>query len=156
MRECNRECDICPCDSRQVCWPSFKCMRVDGAFFFPRRELFNFALSTNWSAKYQWCPAFYPCGDVISLEVRVTCMVKQAPIYISALILDTTWLTKRGWDVSITLTSGFNLQAENRWAGACLLGVTCQECTRQRFLECYSLWFTKLLLPLRVSTWITY
>jgi hypothetical protein len=41
-------------------------------------------------------------------------------------------------------------QAENRWAGACLLGVTCQECTRQRFLECYSLWFTKLLLPLKV------
>ncbi|KAG0632018.1 hypothetical protein M758_1G298300 [Ceratodon purpureus] len=42
--------------------------------------------------------------------------------------------------------------AENRWAGACLLGVTCQECTRQRFLECYSLWFTKLLLPLKQPT----
>jgi hypothetical protein len=33
-----------------------------------------------------------------------------------------------------------------------LLGVTCQECTRQRFLESYSLWFSKLLLPLKQPT----
>ncbi|KAL2608984.1 hypothetical protein R1flu_027557 [Riccia fluitans] len=39
--------------------------------------------------------------------------------------------------------------AENRWAGLCLLGVTCQECSRQRFLESYSSWFQKLLLPLK-------
>ncbi|BBN19841.1 proline-, glutamic acid- and leucine-rich protein 1 [Marchantia polymorpha subsp. ruderalis] len=42
--------------------------------------------------------------------------------------------------------------AENRWAGLCLLGVTCQECSRQRFLESYNSWFQKLLLPLKQST----
>ncbi|CAM6128296.1 unnamed protein product [Calypogeia fissa] len=42
--------------------------------------------------------------------------------------------------------------AENRWAGLCLLGVMCQECSRQRFLELYTLWFQKLLLPLKQST----
>ncbi|KAL3676981.1 hypothetical protein R1sor_026929 [Riccia sorocarpa] len=39
--------------------------------------------------------------------------------------------------------------AENRWAGLCLLGVTSQECSRQRFLESYSSWFQKLLVPLK-------
>ena len=49
----------------------------------------------------------------------------------------------------INLVGGF-FQAENRWAGLCLLGVTCQECSRQRFLECYNSWFTKLLLFFKV------
>ncbi|KAH0981972.1 hypothetical protein GBA52_009149 [Prunus armeniaca] len=31
------------------------------------------------------------------------------------------------------------------WAGICLLGVTCQECSYERFLESYSGWFQKLL-----------
>ncbi|XP_020226610.1 proline-, glutamic acid- and leucine-rich protein 1 [Cajanus cajan] len=31
------------------------------------------------------------------------------------------------------------------WAGISLLGVTCEECSSERFLESYSLWFQKLL-----------
>ncbi|XP_059433960.1 uncharacterized protein LOC132167082 isoform X2 [Corylus avellana] len=31
------------------------------------------------------------------------------------------------------------------WAGICLLGVTCQECSSDRFLASYTLWFQKLL-----------
>ncbi|KAJ8557613.1 hypothetical protein K7X08_003238 [Anisodus acutangulus] len=35
------------------------------------------------------------------------------------------------------------------WAGICLLGVTCQECSRERFLASYAAWFNKLLLHLQ-------
>ncbi|KAF3653720.1 putative cytochrome c oxidase assembly protein COX15-like [Capsicum annuum] len=35
------------------------------------------------------------------------------------------------------------------WAGISLLGVTCQECSRERFLASYSAWFNKLLLHLQ-------
>ncbi|XP_043704243.1 proline-, glutamic acid- and leucine-rich protein 1 [Telopea speciosissima] len=31
------------------------------------------------------------------------------------------------------------------WAGTCLLGVTCQECSDDRFLASYSIWFQKLI-----------
>ncbi|CAK9149218.1 unnamed protein product [Ilex paraguariensis] len=31
------------------------------------------------------------------------------------------------------------------WAGLCLLGMTCQECSSERFLASYSVWFNKLL-----------
>lgn len=31
------------------------------------------------------------------------------------------------------------------WVGICLLGVTCQECSNQRFLSSYSIWIEKLL-----------
>ncbi|MBA0694893.1 hypothetical protein Goari_005157, partial [Gossypium aridum] len=31
------------------------------------------------------------------------------------------------------------------WVGICLLGVTCQECSNQRFLSSYSIWLNKLL-----------
>ncbi|XP_010939528.1 uncharacterized protein [Elaeis guineensis] len=31
------------------------------------------------------------------------------------------------------------------WAGTCLLGVTCEECSSDRFIASYSLWFQKLL-----------
>ncbi|KAA3478330.1 proline-, glutamic acid and leucine-rich protein 1 [Gossypium australe] len=31
------------------------------------------------------------------------------------------------------------------WVGICLLGVTCQECSNQRFLSSYSVWLNKLL-----------
>ncbi|XP_059598540.1 uncharacterized protein LOC100256091 isoform X4 [Vitis vinifera] len=31
------------------------------------------------------------------------------------------------------------------WAGTCLLGLTCQECSTDRFLASYSVWFHKLL-----------
>lgn len=34
---------------------------------------------------------------------------------------------------------------DKRWAGICLLGVTCQECSDERFLASYSVWFHKLL-----------
>ncbi|KAJ8551431.1 hypothetical protein K7X08_021446 [Anisodus acutangulus] len=35
------------------------------------------------------------------------------------------------------------------WAGICLLGVTCQECSRERFLASFTAWFNKLLLHLQ-------
>lgn len=38
------------------------------------------------------------------------------------------------------------------WAGICLLGVTCQECSRERFLASYAAWFNKLLLHLQSLT----
>jgi len=41
------------------------------------------------------------------------------------------------------------IRAENRWQGVCLLGVTCQKCTRQKFLESYNTWFLKLLESLK-------
>ncbi|KAL1827943.1 hypothetical protein ACET3Z_006355 [Daucus carota] len=31
------------------------------------------------------------------------------------------------------------------WVGICLLGVTCEECSSERFLASYSVWFSKLL-----------
>ncbi|KAH1055364.1 hypothetical protein J1N35_033429 [Gossypium stocksii] len=31
------------------------------------------------------------------------------------------------------------------WVGICLLGVTCQECSNQRFLSSYSIWLNKLI-----------
>ncbi|CAN4114407.1 unnamed protein product [Withania somnifera] len=35
------------------------------------------------------------------------------------------------------------------WAGISLLGLTCQECSRERFLASYAAWFNKLLLQLQ-------
>ncbi|KAL4576739.1 hypothetical protein LXL04_012838 [Taraxacum kok-saghyz] len=35
------------------------------------------------------------------------------------------------------------------WAGICLLGVTCEECSPERFLSSYSAWFQKLLSHLQ-------
>ncbi|PON70689.1 Coatomer beta subunit [Trema orientale] len=37
------------------------------------------------------------------------------------------------------------------WAGICLLGVTCQECSSDRFLASYSDWLQKLLSHIQVS-----
>ncbi len=41
-------------------------------------------------------------------------------------------------------------QPDKRWAGICLLGVTCQECSSDRFLASYSLWFNRLLPYIQV------
>ncbi|CAL5365279.1 unnamed protein product [Camellia sinensis] len=38
------------------------------------------------------------------------------------------------------------------WAGICLLGVTCQECSSERFLASYSIWLPKLQLHIQ-SKW---
>ncbi|XP_039124544.1 proline-, glutamic acid- and leucine-rich protein 1 [Dioscorea cayenensis subsp. rotundata] len=35
------------------------------------------------------------------------------------------------------------------WAGTCLLGVTCEECSSERFIGSYSVWFQQLLLNLQ-------
>ncbi|XP_010242430.1 PREDICTED: proline-, glutamic acid- and leucine-rich protein 1-like isoform X2 [Nelumbo nucifera] len=35
------------------------------------------------------------------------------------------------------------------WAGICLLGLTCQECSSDRFLASYSVWFQKLLAQIQ-------
>lgn len=35
------------------------------------------------------------------------------------------------------------------WAGICLLGMTCEECSSERFLASYSVWFQKLLSHLQ-------
>ncbi|OVA09040.1 hypothetical protein BVC80_9097g108 [Macleaya cordata] len=37
------------------------------------------------------------------------------------------------------------------WAGICLLGVTCQECSVDRFLASYALWFQRLLSQIQQS-----
>ncbi|KAK6156280.1 hypothetical protein DH2020_010528 [Rehmannia glutinosa] len=34
---------------------------------------------------------------------------------------------------------------DKRWAGICLLGLTCQECSSERFLSSYAVWLDKLL-----------
>ncbi|KAG1366435.1 proline-, glutamic acid- and leucine-rich protein 1 [Cocos nucifera] len=38
------------------------------------------------------------------------------------------------------------------WAGTCLLGVTCEECSSDRFIASYSLWFQKLLSNIQPSS----
>nr|XP_023881665.1 uncharacterized protein LOC111994038 [Quercus suber] len=38
-----------------------------------------------------------------------------------------------------------NNMPDKCWAGICLLGLTCQECSSDRFLASYTLWFHKLL-----------
>ncbi|KAK4593338.1 hypothetical protein RGQ29_017452 [Quercus rubra] len=38
-----------------------------------------------------------------------------------------------------------NNMPDKCWAGICLLGMTCQECSSDRFLASYTLWFHKLL-----------
>lgn len=38
------------------------------------------------------------------------------------------------------------------WAGICILGVTCQECSCQRFLESYCSWFQNLIVHLKVPS----
>ncbi|KAI3983442.1 hypothetical protein MKX01_038862 [Papaver californicum] len=38
------------------------------------------------------------------------------------------------------------------WAGICLIGVTCQECSVDRFLASYSLWFQKLHSHIQLSS----
>ncbi|KAJ4831740.1 hypothetical protein Tsubulata_031012 [Turnera subulata] len=37
------------------------------------------------------------------------------------------------------------------WAGICLLGVTCQECSPELFLSSYTVWFEKLLVHIQSS-----
>jgi len=41
-------------------------------------------------------------------------------------------------------------QPDKRWAGISLLGVTCEECSSDRFEESYTVWFQKLLTSLQV------
>ncbi|XP_050378893.1 uncharacterized protein LOC126796171 [Argentina anserina] len=38
------------------------------------------------------------------------------------------------------------------WGGICLLGVTCQECSSDRFVASYPLWYQRLLSPLQSPT----
>ncbi|WJX92033.1 hypothetical protein P8452_73731 [Trifolium repens] len=38
---------------------------------------------------------------------------------------------------------------DKRWAGISLLGVTCEECSSDRFIESYAMWFQKLLSSLQ-------
>ncbi|KAI5083348.1 hypothetical protein GOP47_0003091 [Adiantum capillus-veneris] len=53
-----------------------------------------------------------------------------------------SWVDRLSLLLSSTMT-------EKCWAGVCLLGVTCQECTRQRFLDLYMSWFQKIVLHLK-------
>jgi rRNA processing/ribosome biogenesis len=41
-------------------------------------------------------------------------------------------------------------QSQKCWAGTCLLGVTIEECTSERLIASYSLWFEKLLQNIQV------
>ncbi|CAN1122265.1 Proline-, glutamic acid- and leucine-rich protein 1, partial [Linum perenne] len=40
---------------------------------------------------------------------------------------------------------------DKSWAGICLLGVTCQECSSERFVTSYTVWFDKLLAYMQSS-----
>ncbi|OAY80601.1 hypothetical protein ACMD2_16403 [Ananas comosus] len=48
-------------------------------------------------------------------------------------------------DRVLSLVSSNAVASDKRWAGACLLGVTVEECSSERFVASYSLWFQKLL-----------
>lgn len=48
------------------------------------------------------------------------------------------------------MTAFSSFQPDKRWAGISLLGVTCEECSSDRFLESYTVWFQKLLTSLQV------
>jgi hypothetical protein len=39
---------------------------------------------------------------------------------------------------------------DKSWVGICLIGVTCQECSSDRFFKSYSVWFNSLLSHLKV------
>lgn len=42
-------------------------------------------------------------------------------------------------------------QTRKCWTGICLLGVTCQECSSNRLLAMYPVWFDKLLANIQVD-----
>ncbi|GLT57051.1 hypothetical protein SLA2020_300530 [Shorea laevis] len=48
------------------------------------------------------------------------------------------------WVNRVLLMASSNM-SDKCWAGICLLGLTCQECSSARFLSSYSIWFQKLL-----------
>ncbi|KAH6558773.1 hypothetical protein KP509_1Z046200 [Ceratopteris richardii] len=52
------------------------------------------------------------------------------------------WVDRMNLLLSSTMT-------EKCWAGVCLIGVTCQECAPQRFLDLYTSWFQKLVIHLK-------
>eukprot|EP00897_Mesotaenium_endlicherianum_P008375 jgi/Mesen1/7566/ME000392S06827 len=54
------------------------------------------------------------------------------------------------WETRV-MTLIASTQAINRWAGACLLGIMCEECSKERFLSSYRSWFTHLLPLLKAQ-----
>ncbi|EEF41201.1 conserved hypothetical protein [Ricinus communis] len=49
----------------------------------------------------------------------------------------------------VSLVVNSSSMPDKCWAGICLLGVTCQECSSHRFLASYAVWFDKLLLHIQ-------
>ncbi|GKV39759.1 hypothetical protein SLEP1_g47481 [Rubroshorea leprosula] len=52
------------------------------------------------------------------------------------------------WVNRVLLLASSNM-SDKCWAGICLLGLTCQECSSARFFSSYSVWFQKLLSHLQ-------
>ncbi|CAN0862318.1 hypothetical protein LINGRAHAP2_LOCUS8440 [Linum grandiflorum] len=50
----------------------------------------------------------------------------------------------------LSLVSNLNMP-DKSWAGICLLGVTSQECSSERFAASYAVWFDKLLVSMQAS-----
>ncbi|KAL2539840.1 Armadillo-type fold [Abeliophyllum distichum] len=55
------------------------------------------------------------------------------------------WKSAVDYWVNRLLTLASSDMPDKCWAGICLLGVTCQECSSERFLASYSVWFSQLL-----------
>uniref|UniRef100_A0A2P2LE54 Uncharacterized protein MANES_11G110200 n=1 Tax=Rhizophora mucronata TaxID=61149 RepID=A0A2P2LE54_RHIMU len=53
-------------------------------------------------------------------------------------------------DRLLTLVSNSSMP-DKCWAGICLLGVTCQQCSADRFLASYAVWLDKLLVHAQVQ-----
>ncbi|XP_050212962.1 uncharacterized protein LOC126664559 [Mercurialis annua] len=52
----------------------------------------------------------------------------------------------------LALVANASAMPDKCWAGICLLGITCQECSVDRFSASYSAWFDKLLLHIQSPT----
>ncbi|KDP35790.1 hypothetical protein JCGZ_10426 [Jatropha curcas] len=56
------------------------------------------------------------------------------------------------WVNRLLLLVSNSTMPDKCWAGICLLGLTCQECSSDRFLASYAVWFDKLLLHIQSPT----
>lgn len=99
----------------------------------------------------------HPSGSSLELS-KVVYMIKTHNL-LSESIQDPTaqklishWRSAVDSWVNRLLLLVSNEMPDKCWAGICLLGVTCQECSSDRFLASYSVWYQKLLSPLQSPT----
>ncbi|MCL7033057.1 hypothetical protein MKW94_024802 [Papaver nudicaule] len=80
-----------------------------------------------------------------------TSRVDKESRYIEQKQVDKWKSTVDSWvDRLLQLTS--SKMPDKIWAGICLIGVTCQECSVDRFLASYSVWFQKLHSQIQTSS----